>query len=401
MVGETLARRRARTRWQRYATSRPAPTRPFEAVIHFGDLPVNLYQVRQWYEPMRRLAEKHPVAVLTREVEAAAALVDECPLPVVLHPTVAETERWLGSQQVGVVFYVNQHASNFRMLRFLEPAHVFVNHGESDKDYMTTNQLKAYDHTFIAGQAAWDRIGRRLVDFDRHKHLVRVGRPQVDVEHRGAPDLPDDGRTVVLYAPTWEGDRPAVEYSSLLSHALPMIDALLATGRHRVIYRPHPRTGIHDPRYRQAHATVVARLDSANRADPTAAHLVDTDSAFGWHLAAAGACVADISAVAFDWLATGKPLLLTEPVSPGAEVDRSGLAGQLGTFPAEDAALVLEALERAGGGEQRARYGAVVEHYFGDVAPGASMRRFLEATEQILQRRAPLVSPGSAPDVEP
>jgi hypothetical protein len=380
--------------------SQPAPDQPFEVVLHFADPPVNLYQARQWYDPMRKLAEMRPVVVLTRDVATAAALADECPLPVVLHPTVAETERWLGSQQVGLVFYVNQNAANFHMLRFREPAHVFISHGESDKDYMASNQLKAYDHTFVAGQAAWDRIGSRLVDFDREKHLVRIGRPQVDVEQTG-PKLPDDGRTVVLYAPTWEGDRPSMEYSSLRTHAMPMLNALLATDRFRVLYRPHPRTGTYDPAYRSANEAVTARLESANHSDPAARHVVDTDSPFGWHLAAADVCVADVSAVAFDWLATGKPLILTEPASAGADVDRSGLAGRLGTFPASRAARVVEELERAAGDERHARYGAIVEHYFGDVTRGASTHRFLDACEQILRRRAPLVAlrsePGGAP----
>ncbi|GAB6936574.1 CDP-glycerol glycerophosphotransferase family protein [Isoptericola variabilis] len=393
MVQGTVARRGARARWDRHVASAPRNDRPFEAVIHFADTPVNIYQLRQWYEPMRRLAERHPVAVITGDVESAAFLADECPLPVVLHPTVGETERWLRTQRVGIVFYVNQNALNFRMLRFRDPAHIFISHGESDKDYMASNQLKAYDHTFIAGQAAYDRIGRRLVDFDREWHLVRIGRPQVDVQHPG-PDLPDDGRTVVLYAPTWEGDRPTMEYSSLRSHALPMLDALLATGRHRVVYRPHPRTGAFDPSYRALHQSLVTKLESANRADPKAAHVVDADSPFGWHLDAADVCVSDISAVAFDWLATGKPLLLTEPASPTAEVDRDGLAGRLDTFHADRAADVVEELERAAGDDERARYAAIVEHYFGDVTPGTSLGRFLDACEQILSRRARLSGHG-------
>jgi len=400
MVGSAVARRRARARWDRHVASRPTTDGPYEVVLHFPDLPVNLYQVRQWYEPLRQLSETHSVVVLAREVQTAALLADECPLPVVLHLTVAETERWLESQRVGLVLYVNQNVANFHMLRFREPAHVFVSHGESDKDYMASNQLKAYDHTFVAGQAAWDRIGARLVDFDRDEHLVRIGRPQVDAVPTG-PDLPDDGRTVVFYAPTWEGDRPTMEYSSLRTHALPMVEAILASEKHRVLYRPHPRTGAYDPVYRKAHEDVVDRLESANRADPTACHIVDTDSPFGWQLGAANICVADISAVAFDWLATGKPLVLTEPASPRAEVDRDGLAGRLGTFPTDRAPHILEEIARVHDADDRTRYAAIVEHYFGDVTPGASTRRFIDACDQVLKRRAPLVAPRSEPDEEP
>ncbi|MFD6178513.1 MULTISPECIES: CDP-glycerol glycerophosphotransferase family protein [unclassified Isoptericola] len=389
LVRSTLDRRQARIEWSRHEAVHHTADQKFEVVIFFADPPVNLYQVRQWYEPMRRLAEKHPVVVLTRDVLTAVALTRECPLPVVLQPTVAETEDWMARQSVGIVFYVNQNMTNFRMLRFRDPAHIFISHGESDKDYMASNQLKAYDYTYIAGQAAYERIGRRLVDYDRDTRLVRVGRPQVDVDYEG-PALPDDGRTVVLYAPTWEGDRPSMRYSSLASHAGPMLDALLATGTHRVIYRPHPRTGAFAPRYKELHRAVVAKLEAANRADPAAGHVVDTDSAFGWHLKAADVCVADISAVAFDWLATGKPLLLTEPADPATEVDREGIAGLLRTFRAEDAGNVLAAIDAVADGGDHHRYQQIVERYFGDVTPGASLQRFVDASDQILARRAAL-----------
>ncbi|GMA25107.1 glycosyl transferase [Luteimicrobium album] len=389
IVKDTFARRRAQATWDAHLRAHPAP-KPgsVEAVIYFADAPVNLYQVRQWYEPMRRLAAQHPTVVLTRDVVTAAALAQEAPLQVVHLVTLAEVESWMAVQRVRLVFYVNQNTRNFQMMRFRDPAHVFISHGESDKDYMASNQLKAYDHTFIAGQAAYERISKRLVDFDVDKHLVRIGRPQVDVEYAG-PTLPDDGRTVVLYAPTWEGDRPSMTYSSLRSHAGPMLDVLLATGRHRVIYRPHPRTGAFDPEFKALHSAVVSKLEAANAADASARHLVDTDSPFGWHLAAADVCVCDISAVAFDWLATGKPLLLTEPASGQAEIDRQGLAGLVDTFGAAEAPRVLDVIDHASTPETRSKFDAIVEHYFGDVTPGASMQRFLDASARIIESRHP------------
>jgi CDP-glycerol glycerophosphotransferase (TagB/SpsB family) len=166
-----------------------------------------------------------------------------------------------------------------------------------------------------------------------------------------------------------------------------MLDALIATGRHRVVYRPHPRTGAFDPRFKDMHAVIVTKLEAANTADPGARHLVDTDSPFGWHLAAADVCVCDVSAVAFDWLATGKPLLLTEPSSESAKVDREGLAGMIDTFAAADAPRVLDVIERESSLEARARFGEIVERYFGDVTPGAAMARFLDASGSVIEAR--------------
>ena len=205
---------------------------------------------------MRRLAERHRVAVVTRKWGSTARLLRDCPLPVVHCDTIEDVERFLDRQRVRVIFYVNQNQQNFPAMRFADPAHVFVCHGESDKDYMSSNQLKSYDHVFVAGQAARERIRRKLIGFDE-SHLVEVGRPQVDVHPAGAA-LPHDGRTVVLYAPTTEGDVPSMRYSSVASHGVALVRSLVADSAYRVIYRPHPRLGLTVPAYRAAHEEVAA-----------------------------------------------------------------------------------------------------------------------------------------------
>ena len=44
------------------------------------------------------------------------------------------------------------------MLRFAEPVHVQIGHGESDKGSSVSNQHKAYDLTFVGGAAGRDRL---------------------------------------------------------------------------------------------------------------------------------------------------------------------------------------------------------------------------------------------------
>ncbi|MDM7831765.1 CDP-glycerol glycerophosphotransferase family protein [Cellulomonas edaphi] len=364
-----------------------APVAPgsIEAVVYFPDGAVNAYQVRQWYEPLRRLAETHPVAVIARRADAARLLLAECPLPVVLLSTMGEIETWLGTQRVGVIFYVNQNQANFAALRFAGPAHVFVSHGESEKAYMVSNQLKAYDQVFVAGPAAVRRIARSIRGLAPER-LVEIGRPQVDVRHAG-PDLPADDRVVVLYAPTWEGDRPSMEYSSLASHGAAMVAALVGDPRYRVVYRPHPRTGVQDSAYSAAHRAVVGVLAAANAADPAAAHVVDTDSPFGWHLAAADVCIADLSAVAYDWMATGKPLVLTRPAAAQATVEGSELAAAVPLLDAAHAGQVTSRIADLMAGQDDG-YAALVRDFFGDTAPGASTARFLAAADALIAERA-------------
>ena len=78
------------------------------------------------------------------------------------------------------MLYVNQNTRNFQMFRYGRRWHVFINHGESDKMYMTTNQYKAYDYAFIAGDAARERLSRVLWDYDLDQRAIPIGRPQAD-----------------------------------------------------------------------------------------------------------------------------------------------------------------------------------------------------------------------------
>lgn len=369
----------------------PVAAGTVEVVVYFPDTAVNVYQVQQWYEPLRRLSQDHPVVVVTREPDATRLLLAECPVPVVPIRNIAELERWLATQKVTLMLYVNQNANNFSAMRFAEPAHVFVSHGESDKAYMVSNQLKAYDAVMVAGQAAVDRIAAHVIDLPA-EHLVRIGRPQVDVAYAG-PDLPDDGRAVVLYAPTWEGDRPSMSYSSLASHGPAMVEALLADPRFRVVYRPHPRTGVQSEQTRAAHLDVARMIERANAADPTARHLVDTGTAFGWHLRAADVCITDISAVAYDWLATGRALLVTRPASPDAVLEGSPLVDALPLVDAADAGGIVDLVLAA---VKEPSHGAMAKLYFGDTSPGASMERFLTAASDLVAtRRAALRARGA------
>ncbi len=363
------------------------------AVVYFPDLPENLYQIDQWYEPMRRLAERHRVVVVSRRWASTARLLKDCPLPVVHTDSIEDVERFLDRHPVRVIFYVNQNQQNFPAMRFATPAHVFVCHGESDKDYMSSNQLKAYDHVFIAGQAARDRIVRKLIGFDESS-LVEVGRPQVDV-HSTGPTLPRDGRTVVLYAPTTEGDVPSMRYSSVATHGVPLVRSLLADPGIRLVYRPHPLLGLAVPAYRTAHEEVLRLIREANAADAGARHLADTTGPFGWQVDAADVCVTDISAVAYDWLATGKPLVVTRPAEPRAELPESGLVRELDLLDAADAVRGAQIVAAAVAHPDDA-HAALVHRYFGDTTPGASMERFLTACSAIItQREAALVARGS------
>ncbi len=382
-----LASRRAQRRLTAKLAEQP-PLEPhrFRIGVYFADGKVNLYQLRQWYAPLVELAKTHPVLVLSRASGAALQLLDESPLPVAYVRRVADLERVIHQQDLHVVFYVNQNAKNFQMMRYGRRWHVFINHGESDKMYMTTNQFKAYDYALIAGDAARARLDRVLWDYDFDKRAIPIGRPQADhyLDGTELPYTPDE-REVVLYAPTWEGDRGAAAYGSIASHGVHLVRALLATGRHRVIYRPHPRSGVLDPAYAAANREIIDELRQANAEDATAQHVYDDGPTLGWQLAAADVAIVDISAMVYDRLAAGKPLLITRPVNPAAQVDTSGYLQACEWLAAETGERMLARVDEVAHDEGALeRLGYWVERYFGDTTPGATTERFHAAVDHLL-----------------
>ncbi|GGL11531.1 glycosyl transferase [Curtobacterium luteum] len=387
-----LVQRLLRSRQSRNQLARRLRTQPplapgsVEIAVYFADGPVNMYQVRQWYGPLAELHAEHPVAIISRSPGTMLALLDESPVPAVYARQVVDLERFVDEQAPKIVLYVNQNARNFQMMRYGRMWHVFVNHGESDKMYMTTNQFKAYDYALIAGDAARDRLTAALWDYDLDARTIAIGRPQADHFAADVP-WPADGRTVVLYAPTWEGDRAAAAYGSIASHGTTIADRVLASPAHRLVYRPHPRSGVLDPEYKAAHERIIAAISAANAADPAAHHVYDDGPGLGWQIAGADVAITDISAMIYDRLAVGKPLIVTRPVSPDADVDERGYLGDANWLLAAEAEDVVARVDAAAhDAEELARLRHWVERYFGDTTPGAATARFHGAIERLLER---------------
>lgn len=364
----------------------------FEIGIYYADSDENIYQMRQWYEPFRELDKRHPVVIITRNAAGAKLLRAESQLAVLYLPRVLQIEKLLQEHPLPIICYVNQNISNFQMLRYGNRYHVYLNHGESDKVYMLSNQQKAYDYCFIAGKAAAERLAGGLRNFDVDKRTIKIGRPQLDYVQGDPPYLPD-GRSTVLYAPTWEGDRPSASYSSVLSHGVALVQGLLAAG-HRVVYRPHPRTGIIDVRYRLADKKIRDLLRTANKSVQPG-HIVDTAAALNWQLSAPDFVICDISAMIYDLLATGKAVAVTAPSASAASVKKHGFLteclwiseAEAASFGSRIPAVLLDS-------DYEERCKSWAKYYFGDVSKGAASKRFTTAVEKLLRQHDELSAEG-------
>jgi hypothetical protein len=352
-----------------------------EVVLYFADGPENVYQVQQWLPILEELDRRHPTIVLCREGRTFDVIRRATCLPVALVRAFRDLEPVYRAVEAKVCLYVNAHPRNFQSLTFTDLLHVHLNHGESDKISMASNQAKAYDRVIVAGDAAVARYRLNLLGYDGH-NLVKVGRPQLDLmpPHRAA----DDGRRTVVYAPTWEGGRSTMDYSSVRTMGPAIAEGLLGGG-YRVVYRPHPKTGVHDRAVAAANAEVVALVEAAG--DP---HRVSAAEPLHEALAEADVLIADVSSVTLEFLPTGRPFFVTRPprsdgalLDAGTTTDRIGyplppgdlphLAGRVASVLAEDPRL-----------DERRR---LVTWYFGDTTPGASTRRFLDAIDGMVAER--------------
>ena len=104
----------------------------------------------------------------------------------------------------------------------------------------------------------------------------------------------------------------------------------------------------------------------------------------GWQLTAADVAIVDISAMIYDRLATGRPLLVTRPVDDEAEIDSTGYLSDCEWLPAERADDIVAEVERVhDDAEAVERLGRWATRYFGDTAPGAATERFEAAVQRL------------------
>jgi CDP-Glycerol:Poly(glycerophosphate) glycerophosphotransferase len=352
--------------------------------VFFPEPPRNAYQLEQWLQPLEALDREHGVVVITQDSRTTARLRSRTGLTVLCVARTATLDRLVSRGALALALYVSHHPRNFSMLRFGSLAHVYLGHGDSDKAVSASNQLKAYDRVFVAGQAGIDRVVDELLWFDPDR-LVCIGRPQLSASAMGAGRPPATPATV-LYAPTWEGAQASMAYSSVASHGEALVRSLLAAG-HRVVYRPHPRTGANSRQVRDADARLRAVFDETPaRASGSE---VAADLPLARAFAAADLLITDVSSLAVEWLPTRRPLVVTESATAEAGSVTSPLLAAVPRLSADDAGTAGSLVRRCLETDDEAPARAALEHYYlGDVEDGVALQCFLRECENILAARA-------------
>jgi hypothetical protein len=365
-------------------------------IVFFPGPPDQLYQLLPWLPTLAALDAAQGVSIVCQDSRVAAGLRERTTVRVVTFARYGALDGVIGRSDVALALYVGHASANFECLRFASLLHAYIGHGDSDKGVSASNQLKAYDAVFAPGQAAIDRITARLMRFDAARRCVIVGQPTtLSAPPLAAPPLGQ--RSTVLYAPTWEGAQPSVAYSSVLTHGQRLVEALLADGRYRVLYRPHPLIGVTSGDYAGANAAIQTAVRQAG-ADHRV--IAADEEALEASFSRAEVLVCDVSAVATAWLPSLRPLVVTAPAREDAVSADSGMLARVRRLAPEESgqapAVLAAELAHAGG---RAVLEELVAYYLSPYWPDRSIERFVDvSTELIGERdrlRAALVAAGA------
>ena len=357
-----------------------------EVAVYFSDVVNKAYQLEQWLPTLERLHQDHRVVLVFRKVPTMRHFRKLTKLPKIYVRRLHDLVSLYDYNDFRLCLYVNNGVANFQSLSAARLVHVHINHGESDKLSMVSNQAKAYDKVFVAGPAAIERHQAVLLDFNVDR-LFSVGRPQLDMDFE--TPLPTFSGRTIMYAPTWEGENDANNYTSMDMFGEDIVRVLVDLPNTRVIYKPHPRiVTSSNPAVAEAHLRIHETLAERNVAG--AQHVVAESENILALFESVDALVTDISSVGLDflYLHPDRPLVLTDRRNDLAALNREAPVSRACPVISEDSRDTMfsdfSALLENTSGEDRSR---MRTHYFGERAKGDSTQAFLGAVDSLITDR--------------
>ena len=102
-------------------------------MVYFPGTMEDVYQLRQWYGPLRALHERHPLIFVLQDSRTARVVRAESGLEAITIARYGRLDDLLARSEVKLALYVNHNPQNFAALRFMSLVHVYLSHGDSDK----------------------------------------------------------------------------------------------------------------------------------------------------------------------------------------------------------------------------------------------------------------------------
>jgi hypothetical protein len=345
---------------------RPALTMPYDGQTGF--------HIGLWSPYLERTGR--PFTVVTTDAVAFRCVAQRYSMPVIYAPKGDRRAiRAMLPETVRAALYV-YNGNNEEFIKVRRVSHIWLHHGDSDKEVSFRRKSAAYDVLVVAGQAAIDRYTTHGVYIPSEKFKI-LGRPQIeDIETMTAPISTVD-EPVVLYAPTWYAAGYKRNHSSL-PIGTAIVSALLARNA-TVIFRPHPaRRNLPESTAAIAAIQKLLKADAKATSRPHRWGASADDPTFAELANAADAMVADVSGVVTDFMQSLKPFAMVA-TGDKTETFRARFPSSCSAYVIEwDLSTLDDALDAMFGDDPLAATRAGRrEYYLGGYENGESARGFI------------------------
>ena len=366
--------------------------------VYYGGQHGARYQLGMWLPYLERLGK--PFVVITREADTVPTITALTSAPVVVPRTTSalgDLDK-LVPPSMKAAFYVQGSRANLSFQKFRQLTHVWLNHGDSDKAANFSARHATYDKVFVCGQQGVDRYAAHGVTIPPQR-MIMVGRPQVERIEVRDHVLPSDSPRTVLYAPTWRGGRPATDYSSL-SLGERIVASLTERGV-TVIFRPHPLSYA-DPADAGLIRRIQQRLDDDRRRTGRA-HVWGQQAERDWEIAdclnASDGLITDVSSVASDNLASGKPFAMVAMRSAGEAFRQEFPMARVAYVIEKDLSTLDSALAGLLGADPLAEQRRAYRRYcLGDQLGARAADEFLRVAGRLVTENRPKTKKRTSPE---
>lgn len=357
------------------------------ALYFFGGM-AEVYQLDQWMKVLVQLHKKEPIRIIVRskavfEYLITKKLIIQHNIPIVYIDTIDELLSYYEDNDFKVILYVNNGMKNFQSLIYHRALHIHLNHGESEKSSMYSNQSKCYDYTYVVGDAALDRYKRHMINIGEANY-VKIGRPQLD--HIDKIDKLVD-KKIILYAPTDESTHISMRYTSIEEHGLNIVSTILSNKDYFLVYRPHPSTGSNSKKVKEINNKIIKMINNADNA------VVEKDLDALDLLSIVDMAIFDNSSLIIDFLHFNKPMFATDMFLPEYH--------DISSFKMLDACIMInkDNIEQLNdmiayefkNDSWKEKREAIRSYYLGDYAPGESTNIFIEKVLEAMDERDELL----------
>ena len=291
------------------------------------------------------------------------------------------------------LYYVQNASANLGFLKHRHITHVWLNHGDSDKPAAFHPRHADYDRLVVSGQAGIDRYARHGIAVPAEKFVI-LGRPQAsDIEPARGP-IAEQAPLKVLYAPTWQGINPEVDFSSL-SRGPDIVRGLLRRGV-TIVFRPHPLS--YNKRTYRTIVRAIGKVLGADKKRTGREHIWGQQADKTWSVVDCAnhvdALISDVSSVVSDFLQSEKPYAMTSM--------RASIEEFRGEYPVARGGYVLlgdlsnleDVLDQMLGTDPLANARSELKRYvLGDFTDGESAEAFAAFVRELAGEPAEVVAP--------